>query len=450
MAPNNDEVRPHVVIVGGGFGGLYAAKSLANQPVRVTLIDRRNFHLFQPLLYQVAMAGLSPGNISAALRSILSRYKNIHVLLGEVTNMDAAQKWVQLADGEQIGYDTLIVATGASHSYFGHAEWETHAPGLKTLEQALDMRRRVLTAYEIAERTPDPAQRRAWLTFAVVGAGPTGVELAGALSEMARYTLAGEFRNIDPTQATVLLIEGADRVLPPYPPDLSAKAQNQLEKLGVSVRTNALVTNITAEQIEIKSGDQHEQIACRTVLWAAGVQASPLGKVIQNAAGAELDRSGRVVVQSDLSVAGFPSLFVIGDLAHFAHNLERPLPGVAPVAMQQGRYVARLILAHQQRSESSHSAQPFEYHDKGSMATIGRAAAVAQIGRLRFGGFFAWLAWLFIHLLYLTEFDNRILVLFQWFWNYITYRRGVRLIVGYAAKSDEEQRKPESSVVSNT
>ncbi|MCB0079384.1 MAG: FAD-dependent oxidoreductase, partial [Caldilineaceae bacterium] len=264
-----------------------------------------------------------------------------------------------------------------------------------------------------------------------------GVELAGALSEMARYTLPGEFRNIDPTQATVLLIEGADRVLPPYPPDLSAKAQQQLERLGVTVRTNALVTNITDEQIEIKSGDQHEQIACRTVLWAAGVQASPLGKVIQDATGAELDRSGRVIVQPDLSVAGFPTLFVIGDLAHFKHNTEKPLPGVAPVAMQQGRYVARLIGVRLASAKSTPAA-PFAYHDKGSMATIGRAAAVAQIGRLHFGGIFAWLAWLFIHLLYLTEFDNRILVLFQWFWNYITYRRGVRLIVGYGSKPTDE------------
>ena len=437
MAPNNDNVRPHVVIVGGGFGGLYAAKSLGNQPVRVTLIDRHNFHLFQPLLYQVAMAGLSPGNISAALRSILSRYKNVSVLLGNVTALDATQKWVQLADGAQIAYDALIVATGASHSYFGNSAWATHAPGLKTLEQALDIRRRVLTAYEIAERTSDPVRRRAWLTFAVVGAGPTGVELAGALSEMARYTLPGEFRNIDPTQATVLLIEGADRVLPPYPPDLSAKARQQLERLGVTVRTNALVTNITDEQIEIKSGDQHEQIACRTVLWAAGVQASPLGKVIQDATGAELDRSGRVIVQPDLSVAGFPTLFVIGDLAHFKHNTEKPLPGVAPVAMQQGRYVARLIAARLASAKSTPAA-PFAYNDKGSMATIGRAAAVAQIGRLHFGGLFAWLAWLFIHLLYLTEFDNRILVLFQWFWNYITYRRGVRLIVGYGPKPSDE------------
>lgn len=418
--------QPQVVIIGGGFAGLNAAKALARLPVRVTLLDRRNYHLFQPLLYQVAMAGLSPGNIAAPLRGILRGYPSVRVLMGEVADFDPQAQVVRPADGESLRYDFLIVATGASHSYFGHDEWSTAAPGLKTMEDALEIRRRVLLAFEEAEREPDPAMRRAWLTFVVIGAGPTGVELAGALGEMAHYTLRNNFRTIDPSSARVILVEAVDRVLPPYAPALSAKAQASLEQLGVTVRTGTMVSAVEPHQVTLRHGDQEEVIPCRTVLWAAGVQASPLGKVIQEQTGAALDRVGRVLVEPDLSVRGYPTLFVVGDLAHFVHGLERPLPGLAPVAMQQGSHVAKVIAARLE----NRAPEPFHYNDKGTMATIGRAAAVGQIGRLQFSGLIAWLAWLFIHLMYLVGFDNRVLVFLQWVWNYVTYRRGVRLIVG--------------------
>lgn len=424
------QTKPHVVIVGGGFAGLNAAKSLAKLPVRVTLLDRNNYHLFQPLLYQVAMAGLSPGNIAAPLRGVLRGRSSIKVLMGDVRDIDPDQQVVSLADGETIPYDYLIVATGASHSYFGHDEWAQDAPGLKTIEDALDIRRRVLWAFEQAERESDPAVRQALLTFVVVGAGPTGVELAGALGEMAHHTLRDNFRSIDPASARVLLVEALDRVLPPYPPDLSARAAASLERLGVTVRTSTMVAAVDAQSVTLRStdetqGDQEEVVPCRTVLWAAGVQASPLGKVIHERTGAELDRAGRVKVEPDLSVPGHPNLFVLGDLAHFAHGLDRPLPGLAPVAMQQGNYVAKLIRARLE----NRPIQPFHYIDRGTMATIGRAAAVAQIGRLHLSGLIAWLTWLFVHLMYLVGFDNRVLVFVQWVWNYMTYRRGVRLIV---------------------
>jgi NADH:ubiquinone reductase (H+-translocating) len=430
-------MNPHVVIVGGGFGGLYAAKSLAKHKpdkpiINVTLIDRRNHHLFQPLLYQVATAGLSPGNIAAPLRGILRDQENVHVLMGEVVDVDAKDNAVILADGSRIDYDYLIIATGASHSYFGNDAWAADAPGLKTLEDALEIRRRVLFAYEQAEHTKDPAEREALLTFVVIGGGPTGLELAGALGEMAHLTLRGNFRSIDPAEAKIILIEGVDRLLPPYPPDLSAKAEEMVTRLGVTVMTKTMVTGVTDRAVTVRSGETTTEIPCRTVLWAAGVQASPLGKVVQSQTGAELDRVGRVIVEPDLSVAGFPNLYVIGDLAHFAHGVERPLPGVAPVAMQQGRYVAEVI---RQRLEGT-SPEMFRYHDKGSMATIGRAAAVAQIGRWKLSGYPAWLSWLFIHLLYLADFDNRILVFLQWVWNYFTYRRGVRLIVNREVNRD--------------
>lgn len=418
-------MNPHIVIVGGGFGGLYAAKRLAKQSVHVTLIDRRNHHLFQPLLYQVATAGLSPGNIAAPLRGILVRQARVRVLLGEVRDLDAKANAVVLADGSRIEYDYLIIATGASHSYFGKDEWAKYAPGLKTLEDALEIRRRVLMAYEQAERTDDVALRQALLTFVVIGGGPTGLELAGALAEMAHLTLRGNFRSIDPTEAKILLVELADRVLPPFPPELSAKAEASLEGMGVTVMTKTKVIDVGERHVVIQQGEQTQEISTHTVLWAAGVQASPIGKVVQAQTGAALDRVGRVVVEPDLSVAGYPNLFVIGDLASFTHGLERPLPGVAPVAMQQGRYVADVIAQRQ----LGKSAEPFRYQDRGSMATIGRAAAVAQIGRWKLSGYPAWLSWLFIHLLYLAEFDNRILVFVQWVWNYFTYRRGVRLIL---------------------
>lgn len=426
---------PHVVVIGGGFGGLYAVQALAKHPVQITLIDRRNHHLFQPLLYQVATAGLSPGNIAAPLRGILHRYRNVKVLLAEATDIDAVGKAVILGDGDRLEYDYLIIATGATHSYFGNDAWAMYAPGLKTIEDAEEIRRRVLLAYEMAERTDDPAERAAWLTFVVVGGGPTGAELAGALGEMAHFTLRGNFREIDPASSKVILVEAVDRILPPYPPDLSAKAAASLEKLGVTVMTNARVTAVESHQVTVTHNEETKVIPCHTVLWAAGVQASSLGKVVNTRTGAALDRAGRVMVEPDLSVAGYPDIFVIGDLAHYAHGVDRPLPGIAPVAMQQGKFVAEVILG---RMGEEKPELPFRYHDRGSMATIGRAAAVAQIGRLHLSGVLAWLSWLFVHLLYLVGYDNRILVFFQWFWNYITYKRGVRLILNMLRPSDGE------------
>ena len=414
-----------VVIVGGGFGGLYAAKALRHAPVEVTLLDRRNFHLFQPLLYQVATGGLSPGEIASPLRFVLRRSKNTQVLLAEVTDLDTAKRRVILRDGEA-GYDTLIVAAGASHSYFGHDEWEPLAPGLKTVEDATDIRRRILLAFEKAEREPDEDLRRAWLSFVVVGAGPTGVELAGALGEIANDTLRHDFRHINTAEARILLVEGSDRVLPPYPPDLSAKAEKALLGLGVRSLTGAMVTGIDETGVTVRRGAQTEHIPARTVLWAAGVQASPLGRVLFERAGAKLDRLGRVVVEPDLTVAGHSEILVIGDLANFSHQTGKPLPGVAPVAMQQGRYAADSV----KRRLRGQAVEPFHYWDKGSLATIGRAAAVADFGRIHIAGYLAWLTWLFVHLMYLVEFDNRLLVFIQWAYNYFTRNRGARLITG--------------------
>jgi NADH dehydrogenase len=415
----------HVVIVGGGFGGLYAAQSLKGAPLRVTLIDRRNFHLFQPLLYQVATGGLSPANIAAPLRAVLKDQKNVKVVLGEVKRIDVARRRVELNDSA-IDYDTLIVATGARHHYFGHDEWERWAPGLKTIEDATEIRRRILTAFEMAEREIDPRRQQEWLTFVVVGGGPTGVELAGTLGELSHHTLRGNFRYIDPARASILLIEGLERILTTYPPKLSEKATRQLNRLGVTVRTNSFVTDLTNNEVTIRSGSQTERIATRTVLWAAGVQASPLGRQLAEATGATLDKAGRVMVEPDLSLPGHPEIFVIGDLAHYAHQTGKPLPGVAPTAMQQGRYVANLLRSRLRGK----NLRPFRYKDYGSMATIGRAAAVADLGWLRFSGFFAWLAWLFVHLINLIRFENRLLVLMQWAVNYFTRNRSARLITG--------------------
>ena len=414
-----------VVIIGGGFGGLYAAQALKRAPVRITVVDRRNFHLFQPLLYQVATGGLSPGEIASPLRGVLNRQRNTAVLLAEVIDLDPAAYRVVFSDGE-IEYDTLIVAAGATHHYFGHAEWAPLAPGLKTIEDATEIRRRILWAFEAAEREVDPERRAAWLTFVIIGAGPTGVELAGALSEIATHTLARDFRTINPSDARIILIEGAARALPPYSPALSAKAAAALERIGVQLRTGALVTAITPESVTVRAGERSESIATRTVLWAAGVQASPLGNIIAAKTGAQLDRVGRVIVETDCSVPGHPEILVIGDLAHFRHQGGTPLPGVAPVAMQQGRYVAQVI----RRRLAGRSVGPFHYRDKGSMAVIGRRAAVAKLAGVEFNGTLAWLAWLFIHLMYLVEFDNRVLVLIQWAWNYLTWNRGARLITG--------------------
>ena len=408
---------PHVVIVGGGFAGLNAARVLARRPVRVTLVDRRNHHLFQPLLYQVATAGLSPADIATPLRSILRKAPGVRVLLAAAERVEPAARRVVLDEGE-LAYDALILAAGATHSYFGHDEWETLAPGLKTLEDALEIRRRVLLAFEAAERARDGAERRALLTLVVIGGGPTGVELAGALAELARHTIARDFRAIDPTQTRVVLLEGGPRILPSFPEGLARAAAHSLERIGVEVRTGALVTRITPDAVWVGG----EQIRSRAVLWAAGVAAAPLAHTL----GVPLDRAGRIPVTPDLSVAGHPEIFVAGDLCAFSHGTGGPLPGVAPVAIQQGRAAA----ANAWRRLAGEATRPFRYRDRGSMATVGRAAAVAVIGPLRLSGLTAWLAWLVVHIAFLIGFRNRFLVLFEWAWAYSTWQRGARLITG--------------------
>ena len=407
--------RPHVVIVGGGFAGLRAARALRRAPVDVTLLDRRNHHVFQPLLYQVATAGLSAPEIAAPLRSILRRQPNVAVLMAEVVSVDVSRRVVVLSDGE-MPYDYLILATGATHSYFGHDAWARHAPGLKSIEDALEIRRRLFVAFERAERETDASARRVWLTFLVVGGGPTGVELAGTVAEIARHTLAREFRRIDPSQARVVLLEGTDRVLPPYPPGLSQKARQQLEGLGVEVRTSALVTGVDEGGVWLGA----ERLAARTVLWAAGVTASPVGRSL----GAAMDRAGRVRVEKDLTLPGKPEVFVAGDLALFEQD-GRPVPGVAPAAMQMGRHAARNV----RRSLAGQPLLPFRYVDKGSLATIGRRAAVADFGRVRLWGFPAWMAWLSIHIFFLIGFRNRLVVLLDWARAYVSYQRSARLIL---------------------
>jgi NADH dehydrogenase len=414
-----------VVIVGGGFAGLYAAQSLRHEKFEVTLIDRRNFHLFQPLLYQVATGGLSPGEIAAPLRFVLSRQKNTRVLLGEVVDIDIAARGVVLADQSRYPYDTLIVAAGSTHHYFGHPEWAAHAPGLKTVEDATEIRTRILLAFERAEKTPDPGERAALLTFVVVGGGPTGVELAGALGEISRDTLKADFRSINPAEARIFLIEGNDRLLQSYPADLSASAEQSLIELGVRSFVGARVTAIDGEGVTMTTPGGEVRIDAKTVLWAAGVQASPLGKILADRTGVALDAAGRVSVDADLSVAGHPEIVVIGDLARVIQDGSQ-VPGVAPAAMQQGRYAAHSIAA---RSRGQ-SVAPFRYRDKGSLATIGRNRAVAVIGRFRFRGHPAWLLWLFIHLLYIVEFESRILIAIQWAFAYFTFNRGARLITG--------------------
>jgi NADH:ubiquinone reductase (H+-translocating) len=414
-----------VVIIGGGFGGLYAAQSLRRAPVQVTLIDRRNFHLFQPLLYQVATGGLSLANIAAPLRYILKRQKNARVIMAEVCDFDLTERRVLVTDGS-FSYDTLIVATGSENFFYGHGDWEDRAPSLKTAEDATEIRRRILMAFEIAERETDPEKVQAWLTFIVVGGGATGVEMAGALAEISCRTLRNEFRSINPRASKIILLEGQERLLPSYPVELSNRAKSQLEHLGVTVRTGVLVTDIQSDAVTFLKGKQSESILSRTVLWSAGVQASPLGKLLADATGTTVDRQGRVPVAPDLSLPGYPEVFVIGDLASCIHQTGVPLPGVAPVAMQEGRYVSRLI----RMRLLARTLPSFHYQDRGSMATIGRARAVAMVGRLRFSGFPAWLAWLFVHLMYIVEFPNRILILLQWAWNYFTWNRTARLITG--------------------
>jgi NADH:ubiquinone reductase (H+-translocating) len=408
-----------VVIVGGGMGGLYAARALARRPVRVTVIDRHNYHLFQPLLYQVATAALSPGEIAQPIRSILRRYRNAEVLLGEVTAIDLPGRRVLLGN-EAVPYDYLILSPGSSHSYFGKDEWAPLAPGLKWVDDALEIRRRILLAYEQAERERDLHVRRTLLTFVVVGAGPTGVELAGALAEIARQTLKHDFRTIDPAQSRIVLLEGGPRVLPTFPEDLSASAVEQLQRLGVEVRSGAMVTAITPTEVRI--GQEGEAIETRTALWAAGVQASPLLRTL----GVPLDRNGRVAVEPDLTLPGHPEVYVIGDAALSTHQGGKPLPGVAQVAIQGGRQAAENIW----RTIRGLPRRPFRYRNLGNMATIGRRAAVADLGWLRFGGFFAWVLWLLVHIFWLIGFDNRVLVFIRWAWSYFTYQRGARLITG--------------------
>jgi NADH dehydrogenase len=417
--------RQRVVILGGGFGGLSAARKLKNAPVDVTLIDRCNYHLFQPLLYQVATGSLSPANISGPLRQVLKRNKNTTVLLGEAIDIDPANHQVILSDGA-IGYDTLIVATGSSHQYFGHDDWEKFAPGLKTIEDATDMRARILLAFEAAERETDPEKLKEWMTFVIVGAGPTGAELAGALGEIANDTLTHDFRRITPSEAQIILVEGTDRVLPSYPPKLSEAARKMLERLKVTVRTGAMVTDVKAHSVTIKCGDHAEIIPTRTVLWAAGVLASPLGLALSKRLGAKTDRAGRVIVDPDMTIPGHPEIFVIGDLSSFTHQTGKPLPGVAQPAIQQGRYVAKVI----ERRLRGEKTPPFRYFDKGNLATIGRGAAVADLNFITLAGLPAWLVWIFIHLLYIVEFQNRLLVFMQWMWLYVTFDRAARLITG--------------------
>lgn len=419
-----------VVIIGGGFAGLLAARTLSGNDVRVTLIDRRNYHTFQPLLYQVATAGLSPGEIAAPLRWILRHHHNVEVVLGEVYEVDLKQRLVKVPD-LVVPYDYLIVATGASHAYFGHEEWEPLAPGLKTIEDAVEIRRRVLLAFELAEREALHSKEPAPLNFVVVGGGPTGVELAGTLAEIARRVLSKEFRSIDPKRARIILLEGGPRVLAAYPEDLSRSAEEQLHQLGVEVRTSALVTKVEPGSVYV--GQTH--LPAAVVLWAAGVAASPLGKSL----GAPVDRAGRVLVNPDLSLPGHPEVFVVGDLAWLKDVNGVVVPGVAPAAMQEGKWTAHNIL----RELKGEARKPFKYWNKGNLATIGRAAGIAEFGKIHISGFLAWLSWLFVHIFFLIGFRNRILVMIQWAWSYFTYERGARLITGDMELPGWTERKEE-------
>ena len=412
---------PRIVIIGAGFAGLNAAKSLAGAPAQITVVDRKNHHTFQPLLYQVALAVLSPAEIASPVRTVLRGATNTDVLLGDVTGFDVANRKVKIDDIE-LDYDYLIVAAGATHAYFGHPEWEQFAPGLKTLEDAIEIRGRVLLAFEMAEREALVHGRKVDLNFVVVGAGPTGVELAGAISDISKRYMEHDFRAIDPARARIILLEGGPRVLPVYPEDLSASAEKQLRQMGVEVRTNAMVTNIKQGMVTVGQGDKQEKIPAAVILWGAGVSASPLGKML----GAPTDRAGRVIISPDLTVPGHSEIFVIGDLAAAKQADGSLVPGVAPAAIQMGKFAARQI----KRVLKGKPRQDFHYLDKGSLATIGRSKAVAHLRKLHFGGFFAWLAWLFIHLMFLIGFRNRLMVMMEWAWAYITYNQGARLITG--------------------
>jgi NADH dehydrogenase len=416
-----------VVILGGGFGGLSAAQHLRSNRTEVTLIDRRNYHLFQPLLYQVATGSLSAGEIAYPIRSVLSRQKNTRVWLGTVVDVDPNSKRVILADGNQVSYDSLIVATGSQTSYFGHNEWQEWAPGLKSVEEATAIRHKILYAFEVAERLADPEQRRAWLTFVIVGAGPTGVELSGAISEIAHQTLKNDFRSISPQEAQIILLDGAPRVLMPFPEDLSEKAKRALAKLNVQVRCGAIVKQVDHEGVTIASDTRTDFIAAKTVIWGGGITASPLGKILADRTNAETDKGGRVKVNSDLTIPKYPDIFVVGDLASSMGHKGKPLPGLAQVAMQGGSYAANAIL---RKLKGQKETPPFQYFDKGSLAVIGRASAVANVFGAHLSGFVAWLVWAFIHILYLVTFQSRLLVLTQWAIQGLTFSRGARLITG--------------------
>ena len=429
MVVPREKNAPHeVVIVGGGFGGLYAAKTLANAKVNVTLIDKRNFHLFQPLLYQVATGTLSPSDISAPLRSVFSKSKNTKVLLGEVSDINPKTQRVIFGD-ESIPYDTLILATGANHSYFGKDNWKEFAPGLKTVEDAIEMRRQIFSAFEAAEKESDPAKRRALLTFVIVGGGPTGVELSGAIAELAYQTLKEDFRNIDTSETKILLLQGGDRILPHIAPELSQVAIESLQKLGVVIHTQTRVTNIENDIVTFKQNGELTEIPSKTILWAAGVQGSALGKILAERTDVECDFSARVIVEPDLTIKDYKNIFVIGDLANFSHQNGKPLPGVAPVAKQQGEYVGKLI----KRRLQDRTLPEFKYNDVGSLAMIGQNLAVVDLGFIKLTGFIAWVFWLVIHIYFLIEFDTKLVVVIQWAWNYITRNRRSRLITGKEA-----------------
>ncbi|MCP4358439.1 MAG: NAD(P)/FAD-dependent oxidoreductase [Chloroflexi bacterium] len=425
---NQHDQRHHIVIIGGGFGGLNAAKKLGRSvKMRVTLLDKRNFHLFQPLLYQVATGGLSPGDIAYPLREAVSRAKNIEVVAAEAVDILPNEQRIILRDGD-LTYDSLIVATGASHHYFGHDEWAEEMPGLKSIEDALFIRRRILLAFETAERETDPQRQQAWLNFVVVGGGATGVEMAGAISELAKETLQEKFTHINPGQSRIILVEGTDRVLNTFPTPLSDKAKKALTEHGVELLTGTLLTDSKNGVITLRdtSSGAETQLTARTIIWAAGVKASYLGPILCQRAGIQPDNLGRVIVNPDMTLPGYSNIFVIGDLAHYAHQMGEPLPGVAQVAMQQGVYVARLLLVR----ESDKAASPFRYKDKGTLAVIGRNAAVANIGSLHLSGYFAWLIWIFVHISFLIGFDNKLLVMLQWAWYYLARKRGALLITG--------------------
>jgi len=418
-----------VLILGCGFGGLYAAKALKRADAEITVVDRRNFHLFQPLLYQVATGSLSPGEIAAPIRGVLAKQKNTRVLLGEAVDLDPVWKRATLDDGSSLPYDFLIVACGSTSAYFGHDEWRRWAPSLKSIEEATAIRHKILVAFEAAERTADPDERRKWLTFVIVGGGATGIELAGALGEIANHTLKNEFRSIRPQDARIIIVDGGQHVLPSYPQDLSKAAERSLLKLFARVRMGAVVTNVDADGVDIKTHSGMERIPSYTVIWAAGVAVSAFGKKLAERTGAETDKSGRIKVQPDLTVSNYPDIFVVGDLAFALQPDGKPLPGVAQVAMQGGAYAANTII---ERLAGRSPGKPFKYFNKGDLAVIGRGAAIANIFGVHLSGVIAWLVWVFIHLLYIVEFQNRFLIFIEWGFLYLTYNRGARLITGSA------------------